>query len=159
MNVWPCPTAARGGQLYCAIVTAPWSLRQATVDDANALAHVLVTATEHAFDQIVPAQCLAFPESQSAANWRRTLCQGLPPGDFMPLVEVGGQVIGYAWGAPNHHDPVYRGKLKQINLLPAHQRQGIGRILVQHVACTIDRTGNRQHVRRSVAMQSESRVL
>jgi hypothetical protein len=59
------------------------TLRPVTPDDANALAHVLITANETAFRGLVPDQCLTFTEAESAANWRRFLAgEGLPDGDF-----------------------------------------------------------------------------
>jgi GNAT superfamily N-acetyltransferase len=109
-------------------------LRNVQVGDAEALAHVLVTAGEAAFRDRVPDHCLAFTEQESAANWRRSLTEGLPPGDFLVVAEPpDGGPIGYAWGGP-HDAPDYRGELRQIALLPSHQGKGIGRLLVGHVA-------------------------
>jgi GNAT superfamily N-acetyltransferase len=46
----------------------------------------------------------------------------------------GGPPIGYAWGGPRVDDPVYRGELRQIGVLPSAQGQGIGRRLARYVA-------------------------
>ena len=109
-------------------------LRDAQVGDAEALAHILITANTAAFRGRVPDQCLAFTEAESAANWRRTLVAGLAPGDVLVVAESpGGRPIGYAWGGP-HDDPAYRGELRQIALLPSEQGKGVGRLLVSHVA-------------------------
>ena len=110
-------------------------LRDVRVDDAEALAHILITANDTAFRDRVPDRCLAFTEAESAANWRRTLAAGLSPGDCLVVAErAGGTPIGYAWGGLRDDDPAYRGELRQIALLPSEQGKGIGRRLVGHVA-------------------------
>ncbi len=111
-------------------------IREVNPDDADALAHVLVCANRAAYAGIVPPQCLTFTEAESAANWRRTLGAGLPQGDFIFIVEDERTklVIAYAWGGPSADDSVYRGVLRQISVLPSHQRRGIGRLLVRRVA-------------------------
>lgn len=110
-------------------------LRDARVGDAEVLAHILITATDAAFRGRVPDRCLAFTEAESAANWRRTLVDGLAVGDFLVVAERPGEApVGYAWGGPRHDDPVYRGELRQIQVLPSEQGTGIGRLLVRHVA-------------------------
>ena len=66
------------------------AFRDARAGDAEALAHILVTANEAAFRGRIPDQCLAFTEAESAANWRRTLLEGLPPDDFLVIAELPG---------------------------------------------------------------------
>lgn len=111
------------------------TLRDVTPDDAEALAHVLITANESAFRGLVPDQCLTFTEAESAANWRRFLGgEGLPESDNFVVAVVDGEVIGYGWGGPYADDPVYRGELRQISVLPAYQGRGVGRKLVACVA-------------------------
>jgi GNAT superfamily N-acetyltransferase len=111
--------------------------REVRVCDAAALAHVLIVATETTFRGIVADQCLCFTEAQSAANWKRTLDKGLPVGEFMDVIESEGEIVGYAWGAPCRDDSIYRGELKQINVLPSHWGRGIGRSLVHRVAARL----------------------
>ncbi len=109
-------------------------IRDVHVDDADALAHILVTANEAAFRGRVPDCCLEFTEAESAANWRRTLAEGLPPGDVFVVAEsTGGGPVGYAWGGPCD-DTVCGGELRQIAILPSEQGRGVGRLLVRHVA-------------------------
>ena len=109
-------------------------LRPVGPSDAAALAHILVTANERTFRGIVPDQCLDFTEAQSAANWHRSLTAGIPPDDFFVLVErAGDQPLGYVWARPSD-DVAYRAELRHINIVPLHQGQGIGRLLVREAA-------------------------
>lgn len=109
-------------------------LREVVATDASALAHVLITANDHAFRGRVPDQCLEFSETESAANWQRTLSEGLPDKDFMIAAQaLTGEMVGYAWGGPNTSDTVYAGELRQLSVLPAYQKRGIGRRLVCEV--------------------------
>ena len=81
-------------------------LRDVAVGDAAALARILIAATEAAVRGLVPPRCLAFTEAESAANWRKTLAAGLPPGDVMLVAESPpGVPVGYAWGGPCADDP------------------------------------------------------
>jgi ribosomal protein S18 acetylase RimI-like enzyme len=110
-------------------------IREAVAADADALAHAIITATNHAFRGVVPEKCLAFTETESAANWRRTFKDGLRAGEFLCVAEERpGQVIGYVLGGPSRNDPVHRGELIALMVLPSEQRRGIGRQLVSYVA-------------------------
>lgn len=111
------------------------TLRDVTPDDAESLAHVLITAGENTFRGLVPDQCLTFTEAESAANWRRFLGgEGVPEEDTFVVAHEGGKIIGYAWGGPNDKDQIYGGELRQIQVLPAYQGRGVGRKLVSYVA-------------------------
>ena len=108
-------------------------LRDVTLSDAEALAHVLVTAEQHTFRGLVPDQCLEFTEAQSAANWQKFLSLAeLSSLDFMIVAETPNrEVIGYVWGGANTDDS---GEVRQLSVLPAYHKRGIGRQLVCHVA-------------------------
>lgn len=113
-----------------------FTIRALTLDDIPALAHIVVTANDHAFRGLLPDETLDFPESESAANWRHFLeGEGLPEGDFMLVAQAeNGEVVGYIWGGRNWKEKAFAGELRQINILPAYQGQGIGRLLMCHLA-------------------------
>jgi ribosomal protein S18 acetylase RimI-like enzyme len=113
-----------------------FTIRVLTLDHVPALAHILVTANEHAFRGLLPDETLNFTEAESAANWRHFLeGEGLPEGDFMLVAQAeNGEVVGYIWGGRNKKEDDFAGELRQINILPAYQRQGIGRLLACHLA-------------------------
>ena len=109
-------------------------LRDAIPADADALAHILITANDHAFRGLVPDQCLEFTEAESAVNWKRTLTEGLDDGEFLIVAQATtGEVVGYAMGG-QHDDLVYRGELRVIGVQPDYQGRGVGRRLVCEVA-------------------------
>jgi ribosomal protein S18 acetylase RimI-like enzyme len=93
----------------------------------------MIAAMRSAFRGIVPQQNLEWPDS--AANWKRGLTNGLGAGIFLDVAQTqDGLVIGYAMGGPSTVDPAYQGELIHIHVLPDYQRQGIGGLLVRHVA-------------------------
>ena len=127
------------------------TLRDVAPGDAAALAHVLVTANEHAYRGVVPDQCLNFTEAESAANWKRPLTDGLAAGEFMLIAETAGPaVVAYAWGSAHAMDARFDGQLKQLNVLPEHQGRGLGRLLVGHVATRLAR----EHGARSMCVET-----
>lgn len=113
-----------------------FTIRDLTLEDIPALAHILVTANRHAFRGLLPDETLEFTEAESAANWRRFLVdEGLPDGDFMLVAQTEtGEVVGYIWGGPNWKEEAFAGELRQINILPDFQGRGIGRLLTCHLA-------------------------
>ncbi len=118
------------------------TLRDVLPSDAPALAHILCTANEYAFRGLVPDHCLEFMETESAVNWQLTLTDGLFDGDFMLMaVTPNGDVVGYAWAGVNDKDTRFEAELRQLMVLPAYQRRGIGKQLVHHVAKRLQQQG------------------
>lgn len=111
-----------------------WVIRDAVMEDADQLAHITVTANESAFAGLVPDVCLAFSEAESAANWRRSIAGEFARDTFLVAQEPGGRVIGYALAGPVDDDPQFQAELFTLNMLPARQRQGVGRRLVVEIA-------------------------
>jgi GNAT superfamily N-acetyltransferase len=108
-------------------------IREAVADDAEAIAAVMINGMRSAFQGVVPDRCLQWPDS--AANWKKALMEGFDAGDFLVVAQADdGKRIAYALGGFYLDDPNYRGELKQLNVLPAYHRQGIGGLLLRHVA-------------------------
>ena len=120
-------------------------LRDVVAADAAALAHILITANNATYRGVVPPQCLIFTEALSAANWSRTLTSGLSPDEFIVIAEstTTREAVGYAWAGPCAKDAVQDAELKQIMLLPAAQRKGVGRFLLRYVAKRLSAQGLR----------------
>jgi GNAT superfamily N-acetyltransferase len=139
----------------------PIIIREVTSADAPALAHVIVTATRHTFTGLVPdvyvtwlsadeqAACRAqatadgrdlaealvqAEEDKSAANWRKSFAGERDLSEILLAAEQDGDILGHALARPTAGDPVYRGELCALYVLPSHHGRGIGRLLVRAVA-------------------------
>jgi GNAT superfamily N-acetyltransferase len=67
------------------------------------------------------------------ARWRRVLSEGRSVNHTF-VATAGGQVVGFASGGRERdQDPIYTGELYAIYLVEEHQRQGLGRRLVEAV--------------------------
>jgi GNAT superfamily N-acetyltransferase len=84
----------------------------------------------------VPDEHLASLSYEARAKrWEETLSTPDGPGFVYVTQDDSGNVVGFATGGPERSgDPIYRGELYAIYLLPGHQRKGIGRHLVAVVA-------------------------
>src|SRR5690242_8988579 len=115
-------------------------LCEAQERDAPALARVIVDSYRSAHRDHIPAALLEqFTYAESERNWRRTLGEIAAAADSLERIYVaedpGGQVVGVAMGGPERNDhPRYHGEVYILYLLPAVQRQGLGRRLMAAVA-------------------------
>jgi GNAT superfamily N-acetyltransferase len=105
-------------------------IRPATLDDAQAIAHVDVEAWRTAYRQILPAAYLdRLSKNNRRFMWVTILGNSSFKG-FAFVAESDGEIIGFANGGPNRrNDPNYTGELYSIYLLDEFQRQGIGTAL------------------------------
>ncbi len=118
-------------------------IREATVDDAAAIARVHVDAWRTTYPGIVPDTYLArLSYEKRARNWRDILSGVIEPQFVYVAQDVTGNIVGFASGGQERQgDPHYKGELYGIYLLVGHQRQGIGRQLVQTVARRLGQQG------------------
>lgn len=123
--------------------TSSIQIRDVRANDSDALAHILITAGNHAFTGLVPQQCLQFTEAESAINWKKAFARNFLTGNDVFVVAETHQkiVIGYAWGRPSDKEAGYQGELYQIHILPDYQGQGIGRLLLNHVVERLSEEG------------------
>jgi GNAT superfamily N-acetyltransferase len=109
------------------------TIREASVDDARAIAEVHVATWQTSYTDILPPDVLAGLSAESrAAMWEEGLSQ--PRGiNFLFVAEnAAGEVIGFAGGGRNNEgSKSYEGEIRVIYILEAYQRIGIGRRLFQ----------------------------
>jgi ribosomal protein S18 acetylase RimI-like enzyme len=113
-------------------------IRHAAVDDAPALARVMIAANVNTFTGLVPQRCLEWiTHEESSANWARTLTPGtLRQEECLLVVEDGeGAVVGFALGKllEDERFEEYRAELRSMAVDPKWQRRGIGKKLVRAV--------------------------
>lgn len=111
------------------------------------MARVLIESTRDAFRDFMPQdRLLAFTYEESARNWTRTLSEmnAMPArGECLYVAETGaGEIVGVAMGGPERSGhPRYAGEVTVLVVLPGHQRQGVGRRLVETVARRLAQQG------------------
>nr|WP_217346190.1 GNAT family N-acetyltransferase [Noviherbaspirillum sp. L7-7A]MBV0880580.1 GNAT family N-acetyltransferase [Noviherbaspirillum sp. L7-7A] len=108
------------------------SMRPAVEDDAYAIARVQILAWRQAYAGMMPQAFLDRMDSvRRVTGWRRALSA---PGAMATDVVLGqaGEIIGFfVYGPSRDADAaVGTGELVAINLLPAHWRQGLGRVMM-----------------------------
>jgi L-amino acid N-acyltransferase YncA len=118
-------------------------IREASLADAAAIAHVHVDSWRTTYRRIIPDEYLAKLSYDGRTRfWERRLA-AMADGEFAYVAEdEAGQIVGIAVGGPERSgDPVYQGELCGIYLLESHQRQGIGRQLTLTIVVRLAQAG------------------
>lgn len=120
------------------------SIRDATVDDAAALAHCVIDPIVNTFSGRVPDRCLEWlTYAESEANWRRSLGDGWDEGWFLLVAELPDSgVVGCALAGPAPDDPRFDAELKLLGVLPREQGRGTGKALVVETAARLRGQGS-----------------
>jgi len=111
------------------------NIREAELRDAAAMARVSVDSYRAAHGDHIPEQSLMqFTYEESERNWARTLHELSEATERTEYIYVAehdeGLLVGVAMGGPEgSKHPLYTGEIYALYLLPAYQRQGIGRQL------------------------------
>ncbi|HEX9266325.1 MAG TPA: GNAT family N-acetyltransferase [Candidatus Limnocylindria bacterium] len=105
-------------------------VRRATVDDAEAFERIRIGTWQATYRGLFPDALLdgMRPNVERRRDRLRELSESHP--EFCFVAEVAGEVVGFAIGCPERTgDPVYKGEIAAIYVLPAHQGKGLGRAL------------------------------
>jgi ribosomal protein S18 acetylase RimI-like enzyme len=119
-----------------------WRIREAIVEDSDALARVQLGSWRSAYANLLPADYLAhFTHAEQAQDWRDILSADTH--DLLYVAEVAGEVVGYALGrAEASWDGPSTSELVALHVLRPYQRMGIGRHLIGAVATELKRQGH-----------------
>ncbi len=119
-------------------------IREANQDDADAMAKVRVDTWRAAYQGIVPDDFLNnLSRQQIAESWKKRYWEVPVPGVVVFAAEnERKEIVGVAFFGPEQNqDPVYRGEVQRLYVLPACQNRGIGRelvaVCVQHLEKTL----------------------
>jgi len=108
------------------------TIRSATPDDVEQIAHVHVDSWRTTYPGIVPGEYLAalsIPDRVTA--WR----EGIASGIAVHVAQLNGEIVGFISGGPIREPiGIYDGELYAVYLLQQAQGQGIGRALLQGLA-------------------------
>jgi L-amino acid N-acyltransferase YncA len=123
------------------------TIREATIDDAPAIAAVHVAAWRETYLGLVPDDYLAgLAVEPRERMWHDVLTHPVDRAVYV-AEDAGGRIVGLASGGPRQtSDPTYAayaGELYAIYLLRDAQGQGTGRALVRAVASRIAELGMR----------------
>lgn len=121
------PATERVGR---AVTVGATRVRDAVVDDAEAIADVHVASWRAAYAALLPPAVLdGLSVAQRARHWRRVLSPGSP--DRVVVAEDAGRVVGFAHVGPAHDADVGpgTGQLHTIYLVPDQWGAGTGRLV------------------------------
>ncbi|NOH03488.1 MAG: GNAT family N-acetyltransferase [Chloroflexi bacterium] len=112
------------------------AIRRATVDDAQEIAAVHITAWQETYPGIVPDEFLKnLSMERRTERWTASLSD---PADLYHraiVAEMDGQVVGFSnYGPPQEKDSGFDGELYAIYILKSVQGCGIGRMLMTEAA-------------------------
>jgi len=105
-------------------------IREATLDDAAAIARVHVSSWRSTYRGMLPADFLAsLSENGYAERWKRVIAEGTSK---VYVAEDGTDVVGFASGGRERAGETgYEGEIYAIYVLDSAQRRGFGRELVR----------------------------
>ena len=110
----------------------PASIRLALPADAVGIARVHVNSWQTTYKGIIKDEILAgLSVERREQNWLRQI-EAPQPNSFLYIAELNGKEIGFSNGGPERTDDAhFKGEIYALYLLKEHQRQGIGRMLVE----------------------------
>ncbi len=107
-------------------------VRRATVDDAEAIEQVRIVTWQATYRGLFPDALL--DRMQPNVDRRRDRLREFSESktEFCFVAEAAGKVVGFAIGCPERTgDPIYKGEVAAIYVLPTHQARGLGRALIR----------------------------
>ena len=108
------------------------AVRRAIEDDAEAFERIRIATWQATYRGLFPDTLLdrMQPNVERRQDHLRQLSESQT--EFCFVAEVAGEVVGFAIGCPERTgDPVYKGEIAAIYVLPAHQGKGLGRALIR----------------------------
>ena len=110
-------------------------IRKAEVRDAAAIADVHQEAWRGAYSGVIPHRALNRMINRRGPEW---WANALRSGDSTFVLEVGGEVAGYAtWGSARSRG-AYQGEIYEIYLAPSYQGLGFGELLFEACRHALD---------------------
>lgn len=107
------------------------NIRQATIDDAAAIAGIKIAGWRSAYKNIVPHEFLQQMDLAKETDNAIKLLNKDEKETFAFVADIEpGQTVGYVFGGSEREgNELYRGEIYAIYLLDDHHNMGIGRLL------------------------------
>jgi ribosomal protein S18 acetylase RimI-like enzyme len=115
------------------------SVRPATVEDAFAIGQVHAESSRGTYQGIFPEAWLSrFSVEERARRWKERLTAPDPRDVSLAGCDESGRIVGFLSGGAERTGQLgCEGELYAIYLLPAAQRQGLGRLLVKRLVAAL----------------------
>ena len=112
----------------------PMDIREATIDDYDAIGLVTVTTSHSVFIGAIPEEDLDFSRTPevSAANWRAGFSQNTDRGQHFLVAEEDHRVVGFVWCSPWADTRGIDASVRGLYVYPTHQRRGVDKVLLKH---------------------------
>ena len=110
-----------------------FQIREANKSDASGMAKVRVDTWRATYKGIVPDEFLENLSCQQLSErWQKEYWENRAPGVAVFVAEnERKEIIGFAFcGLEQSNDPVYRGEIQRLYVLPQYQNRGVGHELV-----------------------------
>jgi ribosomal protein S18 acetylase RimI-like enzyme len=121
------------------------TVRPAAVSDAAAIARIYVETWRDAYPGMLPDRVLVGLEpARQARAWRRTIAD--PRQHVLVAVAGAGGVAGFGSCGPARRDLPFSGEIYTLYVASEHQRQGIGRLLLDRLLADLIGAGHRSAV-------------
>jgi GNAT superfamily N-acetyltransferase len=119
-----------------------YTLRAATVADADGVANVHVDSWRSTYRDFLPKDFLDNLSYETRAQgWARAFGRN-EPSEFAIVAESEGQIVGFVTGGPTREEiNPYTGMIYAIYLLEAHHKQGIGRAMFEQARAALVERG------------------
>lgn len=117
---------------------APIKVRSGKPGDAKALAGVFKESWQQAYRGIIPHVHLEHMIRRRGPDWWRSTVRA---GDTVLLVELAGEVVGYATTGTARTRGPYQGEIYEIYMMPSHQGLGFGEHLFEAARAGLDSRG------------------
>lgn len=118
------------------MLTPDLRIRRGVVDDAKEASRMHAETWRTSYRGLVPDALLdGLADDRWENGWRRAF-ESMDPTRVVHVAEIGGRIAGFAGGgrARPGAPPGYVGEVYALYVRPAHQRQGIGRVLLKAAA-------------------------
>jgi GNAT superfamily N-acetyltransferase len=141
---------AENAALFAAVVAiiGGMSVRNASLDDVEAIARVHVRSWQGAYVGLMPQEFLdRLDVSRRARMWRAIIERTEPARAAVLIAESDGEVLGFAHVAPTRdtdEDPAATGEVTAIYLDPSAWSRGVGRELMSTALARLTAAGFRQ---------------
>ena len=112
------------------------TVRQAVLDDADAICSIWLEAFRVGYRGIIPDEAIARRTDEAAESYWRSVLADPERAYFVVVAEAPGEgVVGFAQAGPcEPEEPGYDLELWKLYIREAHHRRGIGRMLMSAMA-------------------------